>query len=279
MSDTPTLSPPPSTDSFGKALTKLSPWSSISSFFTNTFKIISGVVILVGACTTMLIGWWNQKVDKFVETRMDPYDRLVFGTTFVRDGKFDDAIFELEPVFDRMSRRMSDEKTARRMNWFLDNYLNAIAMSENPDKYLSQFTKVNDFLKNNALTPEPNHFHWMAMYHFRTGDLQSARLFFNKSLALSSAKQNSFYASDTRFALALVDMAEGNVNAACEELEAAARLDSRIWTRLNINLNDAWYARVKSLYQPKFENALFDIWDRYNPKKPAQQNSSLAGQQ
>jgi len=260
-----------------KAITKLSPWSSISSFFTNTFKIISGIVILVGACTTMLIGWWNQKVDKFVETRMDPYDRLVFGTTFVRDGKFDDAIQELEPVFDRMSKKMSEEKTARRMNWFLDNYLNAIAQSENPDKYLPQFNKVVDFIKHNTITPEPNHYHWMGMYYFRTGDPASARTYFNKSLTLSAAKQNAFYASDTRFALALVDMAEGNVKGAIDEIQEAGRLNPNTFYRLNMNLNDAWYARIKSLYQPKFENACFDVWDHFNPKRPAQPQESTDG--
>lgn len=274
-----TGAPPPttenSTDQLGKAITKLSPWSNISSFFTNTAKIISGIVILVGACTTMLIGWWNQKVDQFVEARMDPYDRLVYGTTFVRDGKFDDAIQELEPVFDRMSKKMSDPKVSRRMNWFLDNYLNAIAQSENPDKYLPQFNKVNDFLKNNAITPEPNHFHWMGMYYFRTGDPAGARTYFNKSLALSNARQNSYYASDTRFALALVNMAEGNFQGACDEIQQAGRLNSGIYYRLNINLNDAWYARIRSIYQPKFENCLFDVWDHFNPKNPqGQENPS-----
>lgn len=123
---------------------------------------------------------------------------------------------------------------------------------------------MTEFFKSNSVNPEPNHFHWMGTYYLRTGDLPNARLYFNKSLALSNARQNSFYASDTRFSLALVCMAEGNPNEALTEIQEAARLDSRVFNRLNINLNDAWYARIKSLYQPKFENSLFAVWDQLN---------------
>ncbi len=276
MGDEPSpMSAPSGTGAIHGLAKTLSPWASMSSFLTNGFKILSAVAIVTGGSVAMIKGWLGTKVDHYIDSKIEPYDRLVYGTTFVRDGKFEAAIDELEPIIGKMVGKADSPTERARVGWLVEVYLQALQAVDEPEKYSVQFNQVLELVQKNKVVADDAHNNYIGWYYFRSGDLPNARVHFCKSLATSSGRQLFYGVANNHYALSLVDMAEGKADEAFEEMQEAFKSDSMIYQRLPPDLAmDKWLSRLRGMYQPRFEKSYYTVYDRIFSRGKTDKKSS-----
>jgi tetratricopeptide (TPR) repeat protein len=197
--------------------------------------------------------WFDSTLNARVERRIAPYENYLNGAALVTDGEYDRAVPELEKAFNMLGKRF-DERDSSGENWYpiVDNYLMAIVNSEDPSDHSHRFNKLirltDDKFSLNAW--QRNQIGW---YFLRTGELTKAREHFSKATDMYRVENRYNTASYSYWALALVDLAEGNIESAVGNVQEASKRNSQVFS-LEIVITDVksmreevWYQRLINL--------------------------------
>ena len=233
-------------------------------------KILAILVPLVGVCF-----WFNGRIATVVEERLLPYQFLINGITLNLDNEYDLAVPKFEKALDLFIRQGASEETLVPV---IDFYLDAVAYTDHPLDHEPDFQKLR---KHIGITVPDKGWHHdrFAFFYMRTSRLAEAKLELERSLVMRKADKDTLNTDWTHWALALVNLAEDNVEQALGNAVAAARIDPIDYCLEN------WAVDLASFQNEYAVPGLIDLYPRIKTNLPAffsavskhltEQNSSL----
>lgn len=231
-----------------------------SSIFSNIATVLS---ILIPALIAIIL-WFNNKIDKVVEQRVEPYENYQLGSILSADEEFDLAIPVLGKAFDTMTKKDESEE---KIIPFLDSYLHAIVNSKNPLTHRSKFAKIEKFIKDFKISPNAFHYKEMGWYYLRIGDINKARE--NLQQSIMQYKNESLYRpmAEAQWAISLSFIAEENIDEAIIYAKEAAKHNPREYDMATLLLDkeamkdDAWIKHLTNTFD-KFNSSLNSFFER-----------------
>lgn len=218
----------------------------------------AGLTFAAGTGYTVLQAF-DSWVDNKINSKIEPYQKLITGIALVQDNEFDDAVIQLEQSLKGLSVENVDEALLKTL---LDHYMVAIVESDDIIGHEPDFNILKSHLKR-----IPNygwHSHELGWYYLRTGDVKKAVNHFEWALVKLNQHRKYRDAADSYWALSIVELIKGDLNSSIEYTVKAEEANPLGYSLENILKDkeamkkDEWFARLMRIY-PAY-GANFDLW-------------------
>ena len=237
--------------------------------------LVSGVLSLI----TVFAGWFfwiDGRVQDLVAKKLAPYETLLMGDSFVRNKQYDDACGVYREAF-RQFKELGDGDSIPTA--LIDQYLYAIANTEDPARYARDFDNIKKELGD--VTNTGWQLHEMGWYYFRIRDLEKARTHFQEARERRAARHRQIEAAITYWSLALVALVDGDMDEAIRHYREAERRNpivyaaNRVVERRSTYKNAVFWARLRETYKDtKFGESLDKMIDRIEAEEQRKLNNA-----
>jgi tetratricopeptide (TPR) repeat protein len=228
---------------------------------------ITTVVVSVLAGVGIAVTWLESSVNTRIEKRVVPFESYMQGVSFVVNEDFDRAVPLLEKAYNEIGGTLDYKTTSAEERYpVIEHYLAALANSENPEDYLH---RMNAIVQQEAtkitLSPWANmHAGW---FYIRVGDPLKARERLIRATTEFDVKKVYMDSAFCYYALMLLDLADGNADAAyLNAQEAANRNRSKyglliIKSDLKAFPNEGWFQKLAIRY-PRLQETMVLLGQR-----------------
>ncbi|MGS4880881.1 hypothetical protein [Photobacterium damselae] len=231
----------------------------------NKIKIPT-VIALLGAGLTFAAGTgytvlqtFDRWIDKKINSRIEPYEKLITGIALVQDAEYDDAVVQLEKSLNGLSVKDLDESLRKAL---IDHYMLAIVNSDDITNQEPDFNRLKEHLKH--IPKYGWHNHQLGWYHLRTGKVDQAISYFEQALEKFNQHQEYRETADSYWALSITQLIKGDVDKAIKYTTKAElanplaySLDSLLKDK-DAMKKDEWFAQLMRTY-PTYGQK-FDVW-------------------
>lgn len=214
----------------------------------------------------------NSRIDQAVTERVEPYEHFLLGMGAVNDEEYDRAIPDFDKAFDALEKRGGPKEELVPL---IDYYLYAIVNSEHPAKHSSQFNKIKQTIDNHSISPDAYCFHQIGWYYLRTGEMEKAREQFLRARDKYAEEERYRASADTYWALGMIALADGDVDAAVKMAQEAASKNPTQYALKTLvqdegaKREDNWYKVLMRLY-PKIGSSWPIFFNRLKELSTAQ---------
>lgn len=221
---------------------------------------ITTVVVSVLAGVGLAIAWLESSVNARIEKRVMPFESYMQGVSFVVNQDFDRAIPHLEKAYSEIGRTLDYKATSAEDRYpVIENYLVAIASSENPEDHLHRMNAITQQETTRVTLNSWANMH-AGWFFMRVGEPAKARERLKKATTGFDLRRVYMESAFCYHALMLLDLADGNVESAYSNAkEASSRNSSRfglpiIKSDLQAFSKEGWFIKLAIRY-PKLQEA------------------------
>ncbi|MFL6263437.1 MAG: hypothetical protein ACJ76Y_27410 [Thermoanaerobaculia bacterium] len=227
------------------------------------FNRYSAAAALIGLLITT-VGYYHfldDKVDRLVSKRLEPYQLLLSGVASNQGEDYDEAVAVLSQALKKFDSESTSAETTNLAN---DALLFAIVNSSSPHKYSPEFQKISA-----RIGPQVGESPWRSLqqgwFYLRIGNSSKAKEYLTQSLQFYDSGHERKQGAAALRGLMLVSLAEGDASQAYKYLAQAAErspLDSDIdMVAKDISSwpSDGIMSQLQGLYGDKFTTALHSL--------------------
>jgi tetratricopeptide (TPR) repeat protein len=206
-------------------------------------------------------------VNTRIEKRVVPFESYMQGVSFKVNEDYDKAIPLLEKAYNEIGGTLDYKTTSTEERYpVIEHYLAALTNSENPEDHLH---RMNAIVQQEATKTTLNPYSNMhaGLFYMRAGEPAKARERLRRATIGFDLRRIYTDSAFCYYALMLLDLADGNANAASlNAQEAANRNSSRfglpiIKADLKAFPKEGWYQKLTILY-PRLQEAMNSLEQR-----------------
>ena len=242
----PAPEPQPQNGWFGNLLA----WFSSHKLILEFLKFGGGILFGVGSTMLTFYTFVESRIDKVVNEKLDPYDRLTTGMAYSRSEMYDDAAKEFHWGIEEAEKSKARKEL---IDLLYDQLLNAMANAYDTSKYTGWFNQVKVHLENSPNLGETayrtNDLGW---YYLHSGNTMEARAKLGRAEQLFRQRQDKRGSSDPLRGLVWVAIAEGKIDEAIESAKLVVDRNPGEYT-LHVFLKDSKNCRNELWFALQFE--------------------------
>lgn len=228
-------------------------WQLYIALLTTLCAAISGAYIFFRAAC-----------DDLISKRLEPYERLLYGTELNNDGRYDEAVTEFEHGFDALIASNSASGASPRLAIYLNRYLVALSECERPAEHRAQFNRCRQLFARDLVTETPSHKRSAGWFLLRVGEHDQARIQFEQALKQSLQFDDTVSQAWAHYGLSYSSLCTGDWEAAWAHSEEGLRKapSESFYYDPDYSTNK----KLSALY-PTFSPALTKFGERLGEKK------------
>lgn len=221
---------------------------------TDTATVVVSFLAGVGLATA----WLESSVNSRIERRVMPLESYMQGVSFKANEDFDRAIPLLEKAYNEIEGALGYKTFSAEERYpVIEHYLAALANSDNPEDHLHRMSAIvqQEATKITLNAYANMHAGW---FYLRAGDPDKARERLNRATIGFDTRRIYKDSAFCYYALMLLDLADGNADAAfANAQEAASRSGSMfglpaIKSELKAFPKEGWFQKL-TIYYPKLQ--------------------------
>ncbi|MGF1899320.1 hypothetical protein L4D16_23895 [Vibrio alginolyticus] len=218
----------------------------------NKLSAIGSLLAIIVTTIISIATWIDYKFEKLAESRIKPYEILLLANSQFAMKQYEEALLSYREVFERL---LDNNAESERLAAIYIPAINALAMLDNPNKYLHLLDYFQQHIKD-KLTPDSITRENLGWIYLLTNQPKLAIQNFDTSIRLYELNGDYALSDDAHYGLALSYFAVGEFNNGAEYYFRANNIDPASYSfddAVNTPVTNYGYGQNLLKIYPSFE--------------------------